>query len=163
MNLLVELVWAAFAGFVAALVMTVVELPLWKKWGMEGVAEWQVNWVMVSQMRKEWKQRPRPILSWTLASHISHGVAAGMVFRLLLQLFFLIITLPVPSVVWFGVLYGVALWFLFTVLGRRTYESVGKIIITNRGLLGALLSDAVYGLVLGLLVWVGSYSSLMKL
>ncbi len=161
--LLIDLAWAAVSGFAGAVVMTLVEIPFWTKWGTEGVTEWQINWVMVSRLSKKWRQLSKPLLSWTIASHISHGVAAGIVFRLLLPFFFLIIALPDSSVVWIGILYGVALWFLFAVLWRRTYESMGTITITNRGLFGALFSDSIYGLVLGLMVWTGNYSSLIKL
>lgn len=160
--LLLYLVWGAIAGFIAAIIMTLAEIPFWKKWGIEGVAEWQINWVMVSQMNKEWKVTTKPRLSWTIASHLLHGVAAGIAFGILLPIFLFVGRLPNESVLWIGLLYGVALWFLFAYLGRRTFESAGKIRITNRGLLGALLSDSVYGFTLGLLIWIANYSSLLK-
>jgi len=46
MSPLLELLAECFAGLVAAICMTLVEVPFRKKWGMEGVAEWQVNAVM---------------------------------------------------------------------------------------------------------------------
>ncbi len=147
-----DIIWAGLAGFIASVLMTLVEYPFWKKWGMEGVAEWQINWVMVSRLSKKWKALRDPILSWTIASHLSHGVVAGIVFRLLFPTFFLLIPFAKFSLLFDGVVYGIALWFLFTALGRRTFESAGGIRITNRGLFGALLSDALYGLFLGLLI-----------
>ena len=149
--ILFDIIWSSVAGLVSAIFMTLIEYPFWRKWGMEAVAEWQVNWVMVSRLDKKWKTVRNPILSWTIASHLSHGVVAGVAFRLLLP-FFLLIPFANFSIVLDAVLYGIALWFLFTVFGRRMYESAGKIVITNRGLLGALLSDSVYGFFLGLLV-----------
>ncbi|MDH2901757.1 MAG: hypothetical protein PXY39_12385 [archaeon] len=152
MTLLLDLFLAAISGFFAAVIMTLVEYPFWKRWGMQGVAEWQVNWVMISSLNKKWKAIRNPILSWTIASHLSHGVLAGIAFRLLLPYFF-----EIPfgrvSLILDAVVFGVALWFLFTFLGRRMYESTGKIKITSLGLLGALLSDTVYGFFLGLLIF----------
>jgi hypothetical protein len=149
--ILYDLTWAGIAGFLAAIVMTVVEVPFWRKWGMQGVAEWQVNWVMVSRLSKKWKTLSKPILSWTIASHLSHGVVTGIAFRILLPIMFLI-PLAKWSIVLDGAVYGVVLWFLFLLLGRRTYESAGHITITRKGLLGALFSDTVFGFFLGLLV-----------
>lgn len=148
---LFDLFRAGVSGLVGAIVMTLVEYPFWRKWGMQGVAEWQVNWVMVSRLNKKWKTMRNPILSWTIASHLSHGVLAGIAFRLLL-LYLFEIPFGSVSVILDAVVFGVALWFLFTFLGRRIYESTGKIKITSRGLLGALLSDGVYGLFLGFLI-----------
>ena len=150
--ILFDLVWAGIVGLVSALLMTLFEYPFWKKWGMEAVVEWQVNWVMVSMLNKRWKFMQKPILSWTIASHISHGIAAGIAFRLLLPIFFALIPFAKFSVVFDAIVYGIVLWILFNVLGRRSIESAGGIRITNRGLIGSLLSDIVYGIFLGLLI-----------
>jgi hypothetical protein len=148
---LFDLIWAGMAGFVSAVVMTIIEYPFWKKWGMQGVGEWQVNWVMISRLSKKWRTKGNPILSWTIASHLSHGVVAGVAFRILLPFFF-IIPFTKFSIILDAVIFGIALWFLFTFLARRVYESAGNITITKRGLLGALISDSVYGFFLGLLI-----------
>ena len=47
MSLLLDLVGAGLAGLAAGLLMTLFEIPFWGKWGLEGVAEWQVNLVIV--------------------------------------------------------------------------------------------------------------------
>ncbi len=150
--ILVDLEWAGIAGLVSAVLMTLLEYPFWKKWGMEAVVEWQVNWVMVSMLNQKWKSMQKPILSWTIASHISHGIVAGIAFRLLLPVFFTLIPFAKFSVIFDTVVYGIVLWILFNVLGRRTIESAGGIRITNRGLVGSLFSDIVYGIFLGLLI-----------
>jgi hypothetical protein len=150
-----DFVWAAAAGLFAAIVMILVETPLWKKWGFQGVAEWQINWVIVTEMNKKWKGLAEPKLSWTLVSHLFHGVVAGIIFGILLPVFLIVGRLPQMSALWIGLLYGTSLWFLFAYSSRRTFESTGRIKLTKRGMLGALLSDSIYGLVLGLIIWVG--------
>jgi hypothetical protein len=149
--ILFELLWASIAGLLSACIMTCIEYPFWRKWGMQGVAEWQINWVMVSRLSKNWKMKRAPVLSWTIASHLFHGIVAGAVFRLLLAY---VIVVPTERylIILSGIVFGFALWFLFTFLMRGIYESVGKITITRKGLFGALLSDSVYGFVLGLLI-----------
>jgi hypothetical protein len=148
---LLDLIWSGIAGFVSAVFMTLVEYPFWRKSGMEGVAEWQANWVLVSLLYKKWRTMRNPILSLTIGSHLLHGVVAGVAFRLLLPSL-LSIPLANYSIVLDAVLYGIALWFVFIFLGRGIYESAGKIRVKNRGLLAALLSDVSYGFFLGLLI-----------
>ena len=150
--ILYEIILAGIIGLFSAALMTLFEYPFWKKWGMSAVGEWQLNWVMVSRLDKKWKAMKQPILSWTIASHLSHGVVAGIAFRLLLPFFFLLIPFAKVSILLDAVVFSVVLWLSFTVLGRRTFESAGGIKITNRGLLGALLSDVIYGFFLGLLI-----------
>ena len=53
MSLSLGLVRAGLAGLAAGVLMTLFEIPFWKKWGLEGVAEWQVNAVMVSVLISE--------------------------------------------------------------------------------------------------------------
>jgi len=57
MSLVLELLWGCIAGLVAAVCMTIFEFPFWKKWGMEGVAEWQVNSAIVSVIIRKFTHR----------------------------------------------------------------------------------------------------------
>ena len=75
----------AFAGLVSAAVMTLFEFPFWKRWGMNGVVEWQTNWIILSKLARVNSNRIRePRISWTITLHLWHGVAAGIVFGLIL-------------------------------------------------------------------------------
>jgi hypothetical protein len=149
--LLLQIVLAAIAGLASACVMTLMEYPFWRQLAMEGVVEWQVNGVMMSKLNKK---RTKPNLCWTIASHLSHGVIAGVAFQLFLNIFSSLIPAVRVSLVLDGFLYGVVLWALFLVLPKSMYESAGSIEITNRGLLLGLLSDSIYGLFLGLFLLV---------
>jgi hypothetical protein len=97
-SLLLVILGACFAGLVATICMTVFEFPFWRRWGMEGVAEWQVNTVMVSVLIR--RLMLRRVVAWmSVAMHLFHGAALGIVFRLLLLL-----DLLVPAVLWSSVL-----------------------------------------------------------
>jgi len=121
-----ELVWGAIAGLFATIVMTLVEIPFWKKWGFQGVAEWQINWVIVSSMNNKWKKITKPKLAWTLGSHLLHGILAGIVFGILFPIFLFVRGLPKESALWIGLLYGMGLWFLFVYSSRVAFESTVK-------------------------------------
>jgi|SRR5438128_8021582 len=132
--------------------MTLFEFPFWKIWGMNGVAEWQTNWVIISKLARVDSNRIRvPRISWTIALHLWHGVAAGIVFGLLR----LYLTLLPPgnfSVLLDALVYSVALWVIFMLAPRRAFESAGETRISDRSLSAALASHFVYGISLGLLV-----------
>jgi len=131
--------------------MTLFEFPFWKKWGMNGVAEWQTNWIILSKLARVDSNRIRdPRISWTITLHLWHGTAAGIVFGLLPVL----TLLPAGnfSVLLDAVIYSVALWIIFMVAPRRAFESAGGRRISVRSLSVALASHFVYGILLGLLV-----------
>ena len=146
------LLGAAFAGLVGGVFMTMFEYPFWKAWGMNGVAEWQSNWVILSRLTRASPDRTRePRISWTITLHLRHGVAAGIVFGLLLPVLSM---LPGGnfSVLLDAVVYSIALWIIFMFAPRSALEFAGGTRISDRGLLVALASHFVYGVFLGLLV-----------
>src|SRR5438128_6986861 len=107
------LLGAAFAGLVGAVLMTLFEFPFWKMWGMKGVAEWQTNWVIISKLTGGTSNQIQSLrISWTIALHLWHGVAAGIVFGLLLP-FLTMFPAGNFSVPLDAVGYSVALWVIF--------------------------------------------------
>jgi len=143
---------AAFAGLMSTVVMTLFEFPFWKKWGMKGVAEWQTNQVILSKLTRASPDRTRePRISCTITLHLWHGVAAGIAFGLLLPVFTLL-SAGNFSVLLDAVIYSIALWIIFMLAPRRSFESAGGTQISGRSLLVALASHLVYGVFLGLLV-----------
>lgn len=148
MSLILELLWACLIGLVAAICMTVFELPFWKKWGMGGVAEWQVNTVIVSVLFRKFRHR-RGGTSMSVAMHWFHGAALGIGFRVLLNLSGMMI---LSLVLVYAVLYGVALWIISPFLTRRLFELAGGFQMTRNGLMVSFLAHIVYGVVLGLLI-----------
>ena len=119
---------------------------------MNGVAEWQANWVMISKLAGGTSNRfKEPRISWTITSHLLHGVAAGIVFGLLLP-FLTLIPAANSLVLLDAGGYSVALWVIFLLAPRRALESAGGTRISDRSILVALASHLVYGISLGLLI-----------
>ncbi len=147
-----DLFLAAAVGLGSASAMTLTEFPFWKKWGMTGVAEWQMNWVIVSRLRGISSRNRQPEIPFVIASHLSHGVAASIVFSILLPLSFSVFPAAKLSIPLDALLYSLLLWVIFSVMLRTTFEVLGRIEISTRGTLVALLSHVVYGVLLGLFV-----------
>jgi len=132
--------------------MTMSEYPFWRKWGMEGVGEWQVDNVIYSRIIL---RRPTLITEsgfpWkTVGTHLLNGIIASVAFRLLLPIFYIFVPDARLSILYDTTVYSFVLWVLFPVMGRTTFESLGNIRISNRGLLVSLLSHIVYGIALGI-------------
>jgi|SRR5207302_2415387 len=144
-----ELLGACLAGLVAAICMTIVELPFWKKWGMEGVAEWQVNSVIVSIFIRKFSNRKVSIPK-SVGMHLLHGAALGIVFRALLAL--LGTATPASSILTYAILYSGVLWIISPFLSRSLFERAGGFRMAKRGLAVSFLAHNVYGVFLGLLI-----------
>ena len=144
-----ELHGACLAGLVAAICMTIVELPFWKKWGIEGVAEWQVNSVIVSMLIRKFSNR-RVSISMSVGVHLLHGAALGIVFRVLLAL--LGTAIPASSILTYAIVYSGVLWIISPFLSRNLFERAGGFRMTKRGLAVSFLAHNVYGVLLGLLI-----------
>ncbi len=149
MSPLLDLIAACFAGLVAAICMTLVEIPFWKKRGMGGVAEWQVNSVIVWVLIRKFTRR-RVVSSMSVAMHLFHGAALGILFRVFLDLSQTTILLHLVLV--YAIVYSCLLWIVSPFLTRRFFESAGGFRITREGLAVSFLSHIVYGICLGLLV-----------
>src|SRR5260370_32272014 len=144
-----SLVGAGFEGLVVAMCMTIFELPFWRRWGMEGVAEWQVNAAIVSVLIRKLTQRR--VVAWmSVGMHLFHGAALGVVFRLLLL--GLSGTMILSSqVLSYAIVYSILLWIISPFLTRKFFETSGDFRMTRNGLAVSFLSHIVYGVILGLL------------
>lgn len=141
-----------FLGLVSASLMTLTEFPFWKRWGMPGVAEWQLNWVTLSVLRVL-PADEGPRASWkVITSHLIHGMVASLVFVALLPSLLNLVALARSSLILDALVYSLVLWVVFSVAPRRAYERAGGITIARRGIFVSLISHSVYGLVLGILV-----------
>jgi hypothetical protein len=150
MSLVLLLLSGCFAGLVAAACMTIFELPFWRRWGMEGVAEWQVNATIVSLLIRGFT-RKRVSASMVVAMHLFHGTVLGIVFRLLLLglVGSSFLSSLVPA---YAIAYSTVLWIISPFLTRSLFERCGGFRMTRKGLTVSFLSHGVYGILLGFLV-----------
>jgi hypothetical protein len=159
----VDFVGAALVGLISATFMTLTELPFWTIWGISGVAEWQVNWVTLSILRiiSVTGENREPKASWkVITSHLIHGMAAAVVFVLLLPTLLSLFPFAKTSIVLVAMAYSLALWVIFSVGLKKVYERARGIHIQRRGMFVSFLSHCVYGFFLGLLVGVYFLQSL---
>jgi hypothetical protein len=148
LSLPTEIVFGSFDGLVATICMTLFEFPFWKKYGLGGVAEWQINIVMVSIFIRRFKVR-KAATSMAVAMHLLHGIILGMLFRLIL--FFSGITLTTSLALIYAIAYSTLLWIFSPYLTRNIFESHGGFSMTPTGLKTSFVAHIIYGVALGLL------------
>jgi hypothetical protein len=94
------------AGLFSTLMMSLFELPFWRKWGLEGVLEWHENQVLYSKFFKtDVSQINFPGIFFL---HFVNGGLGGLGFYFLLNLVPFLSTM----IFYVGMLYGLVLWVL---------------------------------------------------
>jgi hypothetical protein len=137
----------AAAGFAGTLFMTFFEIPFWSFWGWGGVAEWQVNSVIVSMML-----RKSASVEASVAMHLLHGTILGGIFALFV--------FYIPGATQFSFLLERAILFSLILLivspfgTRKFFESKGKLQMTRQGLVVSFFSHVIYGFALGAILYV---------
>lgn len=93
-------------GLVATLLMTLFEIPFWKKWGLKGVLEWHENQILYAKLTNNKEERLNSFGIFLL--HFINGALGGLAFYLLLYIF----PIFVSSIYLAGIIYGLVLWLL---------------------------------------------------
>ncbi|MDW0301168.1 MAG: hypothetical protein QN649_11045 [Nitrososphaeraceae archaeon] len=140
------------SGIVATAVMTVTEIPSWRKWGLLGVFEWHENQVLSTRFF----HIPRDKLSfkYIFFLHFLNGSLTGIAFPLMLSILGVPITgycILVPSVA-----YGFMLWIVTLVPIHKpiTGYSVWNHQLGHLPSIASLIGHLIYGLVLGIVIMI---------
>ena len=132
------------AGLVSTGVMSLVEYPIWRKWGVEGVSEWHLNQVMIGRIMH---RSPQTVVLQGIILHFLHGGLAGIVFALLLS--------EVPNIPTFeaGIMFGLLLWIIALIIMRPvTGVEFWHHPLGLPAILVSLFGHILYGMFLGLVM-----------
>jgi hypothetical protein len=101
------LIFLAFiGGLFSTLLMTFVELPSWKKWGLRGVLEWHENQIITSKVFKLSSEKNHFI--GIFAFHFLNGGLGGIGFLLALWIF----PASISHILLSATIYGLFLWIV---------------------------------------------------
>jgi hypothetical protein len=140
-----------FAGIVSTAMMTLTEIPSWKRWGLHGVFEWHENQAIITyvfHLSDNKKIHFREIFFL----HFLNGILAGIAFPFIISLLdFSAIVILLPLL---GTLYGFILWILTLIPIHKpiTGFSPWNHPLGHRPALASLGGHIVYGFVLGLII-----------
>jgi len=140
------------SGIVATAVMTLSEIPSWRKWGLLGVFEWHENQLLAARFFNI--PRKKVNFKYIFFLHFLNGSLAGIVFPLILS----IIQVPIKwdYTLMLSVAYGFALWIatLVTIHKPITGYSVWNHELGRLPAIASLIGHLVYGLVLGIVIMI---------
>jgi hypothetical protein len=98
------------SGIVATIVMTLTEIPSWKKWGLHGVFEWHENQIL-SRRFLNIQNRNKVHFKAAFFLHFLNGVLAGIAYPFIISLFEFLNIGSIP-VYLLRISYGFVLWML---------------------------------------------------
>ncbi len=104
------------AGLISTSLMTIFEIPFWRKWGIQGILEWHENQILISKLIKKITRIEYDTISYNgiLLLHITNGVITAIVFPFVnlyfSSLFFSSNEMRISIML--GIAYGILLWIL---------------------------------------------------
>ncbi|MBD0359181.1 MAG: hypothetical protein ICV56_00525 [Nitrososphaeraceae archaeon] len=140
-----------FAGTVSTAIMTLTEIPSWKKWGLHGVFEWHENQAIISYLFRLSDNKKIHFIG-IFFLHFLNGILAGIAFSFIVSLFnFSAIVILLPLL---GILYGFILWILTLIPIHKpiTGFSPWNHPLGHQPALASLSGHIIYGFILGLII-----------
>jgi hypothetical protein len=150
MQMLNLLTFGIFSSIAATTIMTLYEIPFWRKWGLRGVFEWHENQILSTKFfgisRRVVQYRGIMFL------HFLNGTLGGILFPFVVT--YLINSHSMMLVTFSGIVYGWLLWIITLVPIHKPITGLG---VWNHPLghypaLVSLGGHVVYGVVLGFLI-----------
>jgi uncharacterized protein DUF6789 len=136
------------SGIAATAVMTVTEIPSWRKWGLLGVFEWHENQLLSTRFFHI--PRHKLCFKYIFFLHFLNGSLAGIAFPLILS----ILDVPITRdyILVSSVAYGFMLWIVTLV---PIHKPITGYCVWNHQLghlpsIASLIGHLIYGLVLGI-------------
>lgn len=149
MNIYPESFFIALAGgLFATLLMIILEIPAWRKWGLIGVLEWHENQALSTKFFKLSDNHMHTKGIFLL--HFVNGGLGGIGFLLVLLIF----PFTVANMFFSGIVYGVFLWVVTLIPIHKPITGISPWKHPN-GMMPTVLSligHLVYGVAIGLYV-----------
>jgi hypothetical protein len=140
-----------FGSLVATSIMTLYEIPFWRKWGIKGVFEWHENQILSTRFFGI-SRRVIPYRG-IFCLHFLNGTLGGLLFPFVIA--YLVNPHSIMFVALSGIVYGCFLWIITLV---PIHKPITGLAVWNHHPLGhhpALVSlggHVVYGIVLGIMI-----------
>jgi hypothetical protein len=133
------------AGLVATLVMTIIEIPAWKRFGLRGVLEWHENQVLSTKFFRLAESDLH--IKGIFLLHFVNGGLGGVGFALVLVIF----PFAASSVILAGVAYGVFLWVVTLIPMHKPITGIipWRHPDGNLPMITSLIGHLAYGVVIG--------------
>ena len=145
---LFSILLSVFAGLISTGLMTLTEIPFWKKWKLTGILEWHENQILTCKIFKIPNNKN---YFWGIFFlHFLNGGLGGIGLNLALVLFPSLYEIPLLII---GLLYGFFLWILTLLPIHKPITGINplKHPLGHGPIIISLLGHAVYGITLGII------------
>jgi hypothetical protein len=142
-----------FSGLVSTALMTLTEVPSWKRWGLHGVFEWHENQVITERLFN--LSNTKIHFKGIFFFHFLNGMLAGIAFPFIVALFFTGFIHNYASLLLLGTLYGFVLWIITLVPIHKPITGFSPFNhpLGHTPVLSSLGGHLIYGLVLGFIIF----------
>jgi hypothetical protein len=149
------------AGILSTATMTVIEIPTWRRWGINGVFEWHENYIITRRLRvylhlsNTKDMNVKNHFKGILFFHFLNGSLAGVAFPYIILFLMPSFSITIMSNSLFGILYGILLWIATLVpihkpiTGFQPWDHP----FGHLPAVASFIGHLVYGLVLGIFVF----------
>lgn len=146
--MLEALFYGLLAGFLATAVMSVIQLPFWRRWSTAGILEWHENQMIMSRLTG---RDPEKVLAPSFVLHFANGGIAAAAYALVVAALRQLAQLG-PFILGAG--FGVILWVFTLALIHRpiTGVHITKHPLGWRPVTLSFLLHILYGIIVALIV-----------
>ena len=145
---LFSILLSVFAGLISTGLMTLIEIPFWKKWKLTGILEWHENQILTCKIFKIPNNKN---YFWGIFFlHFLNGGLGGIGLNLALVLFPSLYEIPLLII---GLLYGFFLWILTLLPIHKPITGINPLNhpLGHGPIIISLLGHALYGITLGII------------
>jgi hypothetical protein len=151
------------SGLVSTILMTLFEIPFWRKWGITGVLEWHENQMLTSRFLSNLSTKemqatnPTAISIGVFLLHFTNGMLAAIVFPFVYPIFSpLFAGYGFAFSIGLGIIYGLLLWALTLLPIHKpiTGLSVWNHPLGNGPAIVSFSGHVLYGITLGIFVYI---------
>lgn len=145
---IVTILFALASGLGATLLMTLIEIPAWRKWGLPGVLEWHENQVLSTKFFRLAESNLH--VGGIFLLHFVNGGLGGIGFVLAL----ILIPDASSNLIFSGTIYGVFLWIVTLIPIHKPITGISPWRHPNRAMptIVSLVGHLAYGIALGLAI-----------
>ncbi len=155
------------SGLVSTALMTLFEIPFWRKWGITGILEWHENQILTSRFLssfsknrgKKGRRNPNPtvICAGIFLLHFVNGMLAAIIFPFAYPIFSPFFTgYEIAFSIGSGIIYGLLLWIVTLVPIHKpiTGLPVWDHPLGNGPAVVSFSGHVVYGVTLGVSIYI---------
>lgn len=149
-------IYGLIGGLVSTAIMTLAEIPSWKKWHLQGVFEWHENQEITRKLLSISNDEKKTIhIKGILFFHLLNGTLVGIAFPFIITSLFPSFVNDIVSLFLIGILYGFIVWIVTLIPIHKPITGLSP---WNHPLgkwpaIASLGGHIVYGFILGLIMF----------